>query len=146
MKNQIKSTKTLNYVIWGSVIFAGLYLLYRRTDLYKQRKLNSFAKKYPGWIINDNKKTASPFKMYQKSFKALKSDGSLDFEYWLVYYNNGIVRIYLRGKDVKFILEGTWPNDTTIKITKGYKEGQTVKGKTINEMLSKIFDQKITDI
>ena len=84
--------------------------------------------------------------MYAKSFKALKSDGSLDFEYWLIYYNTGIVKIYLRGKDEKFILEGTWPNDTTIKITKGYKAGQTVKGKKINEILSKIFDQKITNI
>ena len=145
MDTQVKTTKTINYIIWGSVILGVIYLLYRRSDKYKQDKLNSFAKKYPGWEIN-NKKNTTPIEMYAKSFKALKGDGSLDFEYWLIYYNTGIVKIYLRGKDEKFILEGTWPNDTTIKITKGYKVGQTVKGKTLNEMLSKIFDQKITNI
>ena len=144
MESQIKSTKTLNYVILGSVILAGLYLLYRRSGFYKQSKLNSFAKKYPGWEIN-NKKDTLPITMYAKNFKATSADGSL-IEYWLIYYNNGEVRVYTRANPEVQVLEGTWPNDTTIKVTDGIKSGQTIKGKTINEMLSKIFGQTITGI
>ena len=145
MENQINSTKTLNYVIWGSVILGGLYLLYRRIGVYKQSKLNSFAKKYPGWEIN-NKKNTTPIEMYAKNFKTLKADNSFDLEYWLIYYNTGIVKIYTRANPEVQVLEGNWPNDTTIKITSGYKSGQTIKGSTINEMLSKIFGQTITGI
>ena len=144
MENEIKGTKTLNYVIWGSVILAGLYLLYRRSGVYKQRKLNSLAKKYPEWE-NNTKKGTFPIQAYAKNFKATSANGSF-IEYWLIYYNDGEVRVYTRSNPEKLISSGTWPNETTMKITEGLKSGQTIKGKTINEMLSKIFGQTITGI
>ena len=144
MENQIKSTKTLSYVIWGSVILGGLYLLYRRSGVYIQRKLNSFVKKYPGWEINNTEKTL-PIYMYAKNFIATSADKSF-IEYWLIYYNTGEVRVYTRGTPEKLISSGTWPNDTTMKITNGLKSGQTIKGKTINDMLHKLFQETITGI
>jgi len=144
MENQIKSTKTLSYVIWGSVILAGLYLLYRRSGVYKQRKLNSFAKKYPGWEINNQKGTL-PIEVYAKNFKATSANGSF-VEYWLIYYNDGSFAVYTRSNPEKLISLGTWPNDTTIKIREGLKSGQTIKGKTINDMLNKLFQETITGI
>ena len=51
-----KSAKIINMVIWGGVVAGVIYLLYRRTDAYKQRKLDNLVKQYPGWEINNGKK------------------------------------------------------------------------------------------
>lgn len=151
MKEQIsvkpnnQSAKIINYLIYGSIGAAVIYLLYRRTDAYKQRKLNSLVKQYPGWEINNNKKT-TPIFMYAKSFIAYKQDGSKDFEAWLIFYNTGVVKIYTRGTKEELILQGTYDNAKSIKVVKGYKESKSFKGSTINDMLTKVFEQKITGI
>ena len=151
MKEQIsvkpnsKSSKIINYLIWGSIGAAVIYLLYRRTDAYKQRKLDKIVKQYPGWEANNNKKT-TPIFMYAKNFTAYKQDGSKDFEAWLIFYNTGIVKIFTRSNPEVLILKGTYNSAKSIKVEKGYKAGKSFSGSTINDMLTKIFEQKITGI
>ena len=140
-----KSAKIINMVIWGGVVAGVIYLLYRRTDAYKQRKLDNLVKQYPGWEINNGKKSTPTF-MYAKPFKALKADGNLDFEAWLIFYNTGVVKIFTRGQKEELILQGTYDSAKSIKVTKGFKIGKSFKGSTINDMLTKIFEQKITGI
>ena len=140
-----KSAKIINMVIWGGVVAGVIYLLYRRTDAYKQRKLDNLVKQYPGWEINNGKKSTPTF-MYAKPFKAFKADGNLDFEAWLIFYNTGVVKIFTRGQKEELILQGTYDSAKSIKVTKGFKIGKSFKGSTINDMLTKIFEQKITGI
>ena len=101
-----KSAKIINMVIWGGVVAGVIYLLYRRTDAYKQRKLDNLVKQYPGWEINNGKKSTPTF-MYAKPFKAFKADGNLDFEAWLIFYNTGVVKIFTRGQKEELILKLT---------------------------------------
>jgi hypothetical protein len=145
VKPNNQSAKIINYVIWGGVIATIVYLLYRRTDAFKQSRLNNLVKQYPGWEVNNGKKTTPVF-MYAKPFKAYKADGSLEFEAWLIFYNTGVVKIYTRGKKEELILQGTYDSAKSIKVDKGFKVGKSFKGSTINDMLTKIFEQKITGI
>jgi hypothetical protein len=134
-----------NYIIWGTVIGGVAYYFYTKSDGYKQAKLDKLVKQYPGWEANNNKKT-TPIYMYAKSFKAYKPNGDLDFEAWLIYYNTGVVKIFTRGQKEQLILQGTYSNALNIKVDKGYAKGKSFKGKNINDLLTKIFDQKITGI
>lgn len=150
MKEQIsvkptnQSSKIINYFIWGSIGAAIIYLLYRRTDAYKQNKLDKIFKQYPAWGKDQTKTT--PLKRIWTTFKAYKADGNLEFEAWLVFYNEGTVKIYTKGNKEELILKGTYDNPKSIKVEKGYKAGKSFKGSTINDMLTKIFEQKITGV
>jgi hypothetical protein len=139
------NTNILNYIIWGGVIAGVGYYFYTKTKAYKQAKLNKIVKQYPGWEINNNKKTTPVF-MYAKPFKAFKPNGDLDFEAWLIYYNTVILKIYTRGQKEEKILEATYKNALDISVTSGYGKGKSFKGKNLNDLLSKIFEQKITGI
>lgn len=141
----IDKTKLLNYAVWAVLIGGAGYFLFTRTKAYKQLKLNRLVKKYPGWEIN-NKKGGTPIYMYAKNFWALNEDGSKDIEYWLIYYNTGVFRIYTRGGKEIYVAGGKYLTPTTFKITKGFKANTIVSGKSISDTVSKILEQKIVNL
>ena len=145
VKPNNQSAKVINYVIIAGIIGTIIYLLYRRTDAFKQSRLNNLVKQYPGWEVNNGKKT-TPVSMYAKNFTAFKADGSKDFEAWLIFYNIGTVKIFTRANPEVLILEGTYDSAKSIKVVEGFKAGKSFKGSTINDMLTKVFEQKITGI
>lgn len=141
--------KLLNYGIWATVIGAGLYLLYRRyrnSEAMEQKNLEILIKRYPNWELNNNKKDGQPPYMYSKNFWTVKDDGTKDKELWLIFYNDGVWRIYTRTTPEVYVSGGTFATDNRLEVTKGYNEGFVAKGGSLDKVVSKILKQKVTGL
>lgn len=141
--------KLLNYGIWATVIGAGLYLLYKRyrnSKAAEQKNLEILIKRYPNWELNNNKKDGQPPNMYAKNFWTVKEDGTKDKELWLIFYNDGVWRIYTRATPEVYVSGGVYTTDNRLEVTKGYNEGFVAKGGSLDKIVEKILKQKVTGL
>jgi hypothetical protein len=141
--------KLINYGIWVAILGAGAFLLYkryRRTKAGQQRNLEAIIKKYPNWELNNNKKDGQAPQMYAKNFWTLKDDGSKEKELWLIFYNDGVWRIYTRAIPEVYVSGGIYVTPNRLEVTKGYNEGMKANGNTLEKVVSEILKQKVTGL
>ena len=135
--------------IIGSLVFVAsgvaLYFLFKefkKTKFYLQKKLVSIYKNHPTWEVNNQiGSKANPTTQLAGIYKI---SGKRNAEYWIIYYPTGVFTISQRG-DGGWVLKGKWNNESSIIVTDlvdGHTDveiGDKVKGKNIEDMLSKIF-------